>query len=368
MKFKSSLTAFTLAVSLLTPQLGYGATTPSPTKTTPRSLAPIVIPEEEAVIAAFNKAVPSVVSIVISEELANLVGGTSKQDTGGGTGFFISSDGYIITNKHVVARDEVDYTAVDSTGKEYAASVLARDPLFDIAIVKVEGSGFAPARLGDSDKIRIGQTVLAIGNVLAEFRNTVTRGIVSGIGRTLSASGPTGSETIEGAIQTDASINPGNSGGPLINLRGEVVGINTATNLAGQSLGFALPINRATQAVNIFRQTGKLNRAFLGVRYIMLNRAVARAYNLAHTQGAYVLVKNDVGEPGVLADGPADKAGVKPGDTILEVNSEKPSLTNTLSNIIAKFEPNQTVKLKVLRNGTELSLNVTLGERSSDSN
>jgi len=365
MKLKTSLAVLALAASLFSPQLGYGATLP----VAPKAPAPIVVPEEEAVIASFNKAVPSVVSIIISEQLQNLVGGTSEQDSGGGTGFFVSTDGYIITNKHVVARDDVDYTAITSDGKEYTASVLARDPLFDIAIVKVEGTGFTPARLGDSDKLRIGQTVLAIGNVLAEFRNTVTRGIVSGIGRTLSAAGPNGEqETIEGAIQTDASINPGNSGGPLINLRGEVIGINTATNLAGQSLGFALPINRAKQAFSIFKKTVAITRAFLGVRYLMLNRTIARAYNLPYAQGAYLMIKNDVGDPGVVPGGPADQAGLQPGDIVLDVNGEKPTFSNTLSNIISNYQPNQTVKLKVLRSGTEMYLNVTLGTRSSDSN
>lgn len=357
---KKGLIIITLAASLLTPQFSFAAATKTP--------PPIIVPEEEAVISAFNSAVPSVVSIIISEDVQNLVGGKSIQDTGGGTGFFVSSDGYIITNKHVVARDDVDYTAVTSDGKEYTASVLARDPLFDIAIVKVEGSGFTPAKLGDSDKIRIGQTVLAIGNVLAEFRNTVTRGIVSGIGRTLSASGPTSQETIEGAIQTDASINPGNSGGPLVNLRGEVIGINTATELDAQSLGFALPINRAKQALSLFRKAGQITRPFLGVRYVMLNRTVARAYNLPYDQGAYIMIKNDTGDPGVVPGGPADKAGVLPGDIVLDVNGQKPTFSNTLSNIISNYQPNQTAKLKVLRNGTEVYVNVTLGEMSSDSN
>ncbi len=372
MKFKNLLVLFT-GVTLVFPVLGLTGAAVSAAATTittpkPAAIRPIVVPEEEAVISAFNSAVPSVVSIVISEQLGNLVGGTSKQDSGGGTGFFVSSDGYIITNKHVVAQDDVDYTAVTSDGKEYVASVLARDPLFDVAIVKVEGSGFIPAHLGDSDKLRIGQTVLAIGNVLAEFRNTVTRGIVSGIGRTISASGPTGNETIEGAIQTDASINPGNSGGPLINLRGEVIGINTATYTSAQGLGFAIPINRATQALSIYRKTGRLARAFLGVRYVMLNRAIARSYNLPYTEGAYVLVKNDEGDPGVVPDGPAAKAGIAPGDVILSVGNEKPIFTNTLSNVISKHQPNETVRLKILRNGTEQYLDVTLGERSLDTN
>lgn len=326
----------------------------------------IVVPEEEAVIKAYNTTVPSVVSIMISEEVANLVGGVSKQDTGGGTGFFISNDGYILTNKHVVSRDDVDYTAITNDGKEYTASVLARDPLFDFAIVKVEGNGFTPAKLGDSDKVRIGQTVLAIGNVLAEFRNTVTRGIVSGIGRTITASGANTTETIEGAIQTDASINPGNSGGPLLNLQGEVIGVNTATNLAGQSLGFALPINRAKQALQLFRKYGQIKRAFLGVRYTMLNHTVARAYNLPYSQGAYVLIQDLDGNPGVVPNGPAETAGLKGGDIILEVNGEKLTVQRSLGSVISEHEPNQTLKLKVLRQGTESSISVTLGERTGD--
>lgn len=362
---------YLLLIIVLIPQLVLAASVVAP-PTTPKISTPtpkqqnIIVPEEEAVIRAYENTLPSVVSIIISEEVTNLVGGVSKQDTGGGTGFFVSNDGYIITNKHVVATDNVDYTVITSDGKEYTASVLARDPLFDVAIVKVEGSGFKPAKLGDSDKVRIGQTALAIGNVLAEFRNTLTRGIISGIGRTITASGGGITETIEGAIQTDASINPGNSGGPLINLRGEVIGINTAINRSGEALGFAIPINRAKQALQIFHKTGKLTRAFLGVRYVMLNRTVAWAYNLPYNQGAYILIKTNEGEPGVLPDGPAAKAGVKLGDIILDVNGEKPTIQNSLSNIISRYQANQEIKLKILRNGTEIYLNAILGERSID--
>jgi S1-C subfamily serine protease len=258
----------------------------------------------------------------------------------------------------------VDYTVIDSTGNEYVASVLARDPLFDIAIVKVEGNGFIPAKLGDSDKIRISSTVLAIGNVLAEFRNTVTRGVISGIGRTISASTPDGSsETIENAIQTDASINPGNSGGPLVNLRGEVIGINTAIYRQGEALGFAIPINEARTTLENYRKNGRIIRNFLGVRYIVLNRALSRVLGLSNSQGAYVLIKNDAGEPGVVPGSPADLAGIKAGDTILEVNGQKISAIKPLASVIAKFAPNQTVKLKILREGTEMILSAVLVER-----
>ncbi len=347
-----------LAVALIVPILAIAAVAPAP--------RPIIIPEEEAVISTYEAVLPSVVNIVISEDIKNLVGGTSKQDTGGGTGFFVTPDGYIITNKHVVSRPEAEYTAVTSDGKEYTASVLARDPFFDIAIVKVEGAGFKPAKLGDSDKVRIGQTVLAIGNVLSEFRNTVTRGIVSGISRTITASGGGVTETIEGAIQTDASINPGNSGGPLLNLRGEVIGVNTAINRSGESLGFSIPINRVKQALEKFKKHGKIRRAFLGVRYVMLNRSIARAYDLPVTQGAFILIKNDRGEPGVVEGTPAARAGLKPGDIILAVNGIALSPLRSLSTVVSQFEPSQTVELKLLRAGAEQIISVTLGELSGE--
>jgi len=320
--------------------------------------------EEEAVITAYERALPSVVNIIITEKVTNGIGVNTNRDAGGGTGFFMSNNGYIITNKHVVTRTDVNYLVVTSDGKEYAGSVLARDPLYDIAIMKVEGGGFTPAKLGDSDKVRIGQTVLAIGNVLGEFRNTVTRGIISGVGRSLTASGGGLTETIEGAIQTDASINPGNSGGPLINLKNEVIGVNTAINRSGEALGFAIPINKVRQAFNIFLKHGQIIRTFLGVRYIMLNRAVAQKYQLSYDKGAYILVKDDNGEPGVVAGQPADLAGLKGGDIILEINGKKLSITYTLAGAISEFAPKDKVKLKILRGGVEMIKEVTLGQRT----
>lgn len=329
----------------------------------------VVIPastEEDITIRAYESTLASVVNIVMSEQIMDLSGGVSQQDTGGGTGFFITSDGYIVTNKHVVSRKDVEYTVITSNGKEYTASVLAVDPLFDIAIVKVEGSGFKPAKLGDSDKIKIGQTVLAIGNVLAEFSNTLTKGIISGIGRTITASGNGITETLEGTIQTDASINPGNSGGPLINLKGEVVGVNTAIDRSGESLGFAIPINEIKAAFNNFKKNGKILRSYLGVRYVMLNRSIAKAYKLNYSQGAYILLKNSLGQPGILPDGPADRGGLKAGDIILEINGQKLSTSKSLSYVIARYTPDQQVELKILRQGTELKLKVPLGERNTD--
>ncbi|MDP2753612.1 MAG: trypsin-like peptidase domain-containing protein, partial [Nitrospirota bacterium] len=230
----------------------------------------------------------------------------------------------------------------------------------------IEGSGFTPAKLGDSDKIRIGQTVVAIGNVLSEFRNTVTRGIVSGVGRSLTASGGGLTETIEGAIQTDASINPGNSGGPLVNLKGEVIGVNTAINRSGESLGFAIPINKAKQAFDIFLKQGKIVRTFLGVHYVMLDRAFAQKYHLPYNRGAYIIIQDDSGNAGIVPEGPADKAGLKVEDIILEINGKKLSVTYTLAAAISEYKPQDKVELKILRKGVELVIPITLGERTAD--
>jgi len=350
---KFFITGFLIALMFAISPMAWAAST----------TASIIVPEEQAVINAYQSVLPSVVSIIISQPAANLNGDISLQDTGGGTGFFVSNDGYIITNKHVVSSSDVDYTVITSDGKEYVGSVLARDPLYDIAIVKVEGKGFKPIKMADSDKIKIGQTALAIGNVLAEFSNTVTRGIVSGIGRTITASGAGLTETIEGAIQTDASINPGNSGGPLINLNGEVMGINTAMDRSGEALGFAIPINNVKEAFNNFKTNGRIVRSYIGVRYVMLNRSIARAYQLPYEQGAYIMVRNNQGDPGVVPSGPADKAGIKGGDIILQINGQTLTMQKPLANIIAQFKPNTIIMAKVLRQGTELNLKITLQER-----
>lgn len=359
-----------LLVSLLVPSLALAAS-PTKSKTTKPSVpvvTNIVVPEEEAVIKAYENTLPAVVSIIVSRKLTDIFGTTSVQDVGGGTGFFISTDGYIVTNKHVVANDNVDYTVITSAGKEYVASVLARDPAYDIAIVKIEGNGFTPAKLGNSDKIRIGQTVIAIGNVLAEFRNTVTRGIVSGIGRTISATGGGISETIENAIQTDASINPGNSGGPLVNMQGGVIGMNTAINRAGEALGFAIPINIIHQTVNNFLQHGRIVHSYLGVRYVMLNKNLARANNLRIYQGAFVLLPNLTGGTGVVPGSPAAAADIQPGDIILAINNEILTANKSLSGLITKYKPGDQITLKVLRAGREIMLKATLTERPTTDN
>ncbi len=323
----------------------------------------IVVTEEEATITAYESILPSIVNITTTYNSLSINGQPVSPQTSGGTGFIVSNDGLILTNRHVVSEKNGIFTVTTYKGKEYVGSVLAIDPLFDIAIMKIEGSDLPIVKIANSDKLRIGQSVMVIGNVLTEFPFSVSKGIISGIGRNLVASDKNGiQENLEGMIQTDAPINHGNSGGPLINLKGEVVGINTAIHLGGEALGFSIPINRAMQALNIFKTKGKIIRTFLGVRYQMLTKSYATTNNLTYTQGAYILIKNNQGDPGIVPGMPADKAGLKLEDIILELDGKKLSLNYTLITALTEYNPGDTVKLKILRQGEELIIPVTLGE------
>lgn len=291
--------------------------------------------------------------------------GTEKREVGGGTGFIVSSDGIILTNKHVVFDGSAEYTVYTNAGKKYPAKVLALDPVQDLAIIKIEGENdtdFPTVKLGNSDEIQLGQSVIAIGNALGEFRNTVSAGVVSGLSRTVSASGGGSSEVLEDVIQIDAAINPGNSGGPLINLSGEVIGINTAMVQEAQSIGFAIPINKAKRDIAQVVSSGKISYPFLGVHYILISEAVKEKYKLSADSGAYVQ-KGDSGEAAVVKDSAAEKAGIKEGDIITEINGEKITSENSLAKIISKYSPGDKIKIKYLRDGKENIVEVELGER-----
>lgn len=353
---------------------------------------------EQAVIDAVKNASPSVVSIIISKNLPvyeqqfinpfdnfpdfgspfnfqvpqYIQKGTKKQQIGAGSGFIVSEDGLILTNKHVVIDEEAEYTVLTNDGKKYSAKVLALDPVQDLSIVKIqkpltipEQTGRFPAiKIGDSSDIQIGQGAIAIGNALGEFRNTVSVGVISGLGRTVSASGGQGfSETLEDIIQTDAAINPGNSGGPLLNLRGEVIGINTAMAQGADSIGFAIPINVAKRDIDQVIKTNKIVYPFLGVRYILVDETVKEKYKLSVDYGALIL-KGDNGESAITKNSAADRAGLKEKDVILEFNGEKITKDNSMSKIIQKYNPQDKVTLKVLRDNKEMSIDVTLGERT----
>lgn len=362
--------------------------------------------QEQAVIEVVKKASPSVVSIIISKEVPVFSGelenpfkdfeqffgnnppfnfeipqykkeGTKKQKVGGGTGFIISRDGLVLTNKHVVLDEEAEYTVVTNDGARYQAQVLARDPFQDLAVLKVERNkkigqqgqifqeDFPVLKLGDSSTLEIGQTVVAIGNALGEFRNTVSVGVISGLGRTITASGGGIIETLEDVIQTDAAINRGNSGGPLLNLKGEVIGVNAAMAQAAQSIGFAIPVNKAKRDILQVKTLGKIVYPFLGVRYILISPEIQEEKDLSVDFGALVIKGDNPDEPGVIPDSAAARAGLKEGDIILKVDREKITLENSLAKIIQTHSPGDKILLQVLREGKTLQIPATLGEKTS---
>ncbi|MGH7239043.1 MAG: S1C family serine protease, partial [Candidatus Saccharimonadales bacterium] len=303
---------------------------------------------EQAIIDAVKKDAPSVVSIIISQNLpvyeqqfANPFGGiqipqyvqkgTQNQEVGAGSGFIISSDGLVLTNRHVVSDPSAEYTVITSDNKQYKAKVVATDSVNDLAVIHIEGGGNFPViTLGDSDGIQIGQTAIAIGYALGQFSNTVSVGVISGLGRSISAQGDQGtSETLENVIQTDAAINPGNSGGPLLNLKGEVIGVDVATDQSAQSIGFAIPINVVKRDIGQVQKTNKIVYPFLGVRYVPVDQSVQQQYKLSVDMGALILGGN--GNPAIVAGSPAQKAGLEANDVILKVNGESITQQDTLS-------------------------------------
>lgn len=345
------------------------------------------VEEESETIAVVEKASPSVVSIVVSKEVA--VGGSpfpfddeffrqfgfqfelpqpksvapQKRTVGAGTGFVISEDGMILTNRHVVADEAAEYTAVFNDGKEFPAKVLARDPFIDLAVVKIEATGLLPLPLGRSDDLQIGQTVIAIGNALSEFQNTVTKGVVSGINRRVVAGDSRGgSEVIEEAIQTDAAINPGNSGGPLLNLRGEVIGMNSAVSRQGQLIGFAIPINSAKRAIESVKAHGRIVRPHLGVRYVIVTAALAKENKLPREYGALIVRGDRPTDVAIVPGSPADKAGLKENDIILELDGVKIDEAHSLASQIGKKQPGDAVTLKVFRKDAGIMVRATLEE------
>lgn len=318
----------------------------------------VVTLEEEAITNVAAKVSSSVVSIVTTTSARSMWGYSSQ---GAGTGVIVSKDGYIMTNNHVIdGANKV--SVVTSDGTEYDdVKIIGSDPLNDIAFVKIEGvSDLVPAELGDSGKLRIGQRVVAIGNALGQFDNTVTSGIVSAMGRPLiaSSSDGSGSESLTDLIQTDAAINSGNSGGPLVDLAGRVIGINTAVATDANGIGFAIPINATRGVLAEVLENGKVSRAYLGVRYLDITASLAASEDLASKKGAYVSADGSTGA--VIKNGPADKAGIKTEDIILKVNDNVIGTDGSMSSIIGQYRPGDKVTLTVLRDGKEIKLTAEL--------
>jgi len=290
--------------------------------------------------------------------------GTQQQQVSAGSGFLISADGLILTNKHVVEDATAQYTVILNNKEKLKATVLAKDPAQDLAVVKIEKTGMPYLTLGDSDKIQIGQSVIAIGNALGQFENTVSVGVISGLQRTVTASDQgAASETLDDIIQTDAAINPGNSGGPLLNLKGEVIGIDTAIAQGAQNIGFAIPINKAKRDVSQVKSVGKISYPFLGVRYQIIDSDVAAKNKLSVDYGALIVKGSTSSDVAVTPGSPAAKAGLKEGDVILEIDGAKITSDNTLAQIIAKKSVGDVITMNILSGGSEKTVQATLAER-----
>lgn len=325
------------------------------------SVSNVKVEEDSAVIDVAKKASPSVVSISGTSNSFDFFG-NARQGSSAGTGFIVSSDGLILTNKHVVSDQNAKYTVFTNDGKEYKAIIKATDPLNDLAFVKIDAKNLPVLKLGNSDDIQVGQRVVAIGNALGQYQNSVTTGVVSAIGRAIQAgdSSGNGSESLENVIQTDAAINPGNSGGPLVNLEGQAIGINTAIDQQGQSIGFAIPINVAKTALQSVLTSGRVIRPMLGVRYIPITKEFAATNNLSVTEGAYLYGGNNT--IAIIASSPASAAGLKEGDIITKINNDKISSSQSLSGILTKYSVGDKVNITYIRDGQTKNVTVTLSE------
>lgn len=332
-----------------------------------------IVDQETVVTQVVEKATPSVVTISINKPAVNSMQGFDffgnffnfpqqnqspqpnvEQDIG--SGFIISNDGLIVTNKHVVADTTAKYRVI--IGKDEVEDVvnIYRDPLNDLAILKVNKTGLMPVTLGDSGQLKVGQTVIAIGTALGEFRSTVTTGVISGLGRGITAGSPfEESERLDNVIQTDAAINPGNSGGPLFNSSGEVIGVNVAVSQQGQNIGFALPINIVKESINNFKITGEFDRPYFGVAYKMVSKQAALLNEVP--VGAYVQE--------VIGGSPAETAGVKVGDIITEIDGKKlaDDTAEPLATYIGKRKIGDNLGVKIWRDNKEVSLTVKLQKK-----
>ena len=325
---------------------------------------------EEAIIKAIDQSIPGVVSIVATRDVPILercpavdpffgpgmrfyvpcdLGRTERQEIGGGTGFFVSSDGLILTNRHVVADARAAYTVFLGEDQYFDAKIIGLDEVEDLALLKIEGNNFPVLSLGNSDAVRLGQTAIAIGNALGEYKDTVSVGVISGLDRTITATDQFGNtKQIEAVLQTDAAINPGNSGGPLINLRGEVIGINTAMAHRAENIGFAIPVNRARRVIDTYKETGRISASFLGIWYESTD------------EGAKISARE--GES-IAPDSPASRAGLRAGDIIIEASGRAINRSRTLASVLSEFSPGDTLAMRVRRGEETLTVRVTLAER-----
>ena len=289
--------------------------------------------------------------------------GTQEREVGGGSGFIVSPDGLIVTNRHVVDDTSARYSILLNDGTSRSVEVLARDTQLDIAVLRVTELGEEQLPylvFSDSDTLKLGQTVIAIGNALAEFRNSVSVGVVSGLARSIIASDGMGnSESLEGVIQTDAAINPGNSGGPLLDTKGNVVGVNVATSHGAENIGFALPADVVKGVVESVQTYGEIVRPYIGVRYLMLSEQVAATNEIAIDYGAWIVNGRTARDFAVEPGSPAAKAGLKAGDVITKIDGVI-LRDESLSTVLRGYSVGETVELTIWRNGEEVLEEVVL--------
>ena len=320
--------------------------------------------EETSVANIVSKVTPAVVSIISETRSSGysyfFSSGTTQS---AGTGMIVSKDGYVLTNKHVID-GATKVTVVTDSGDTYDdVDIVGEDPLNDVAYLKINGAKDLPTiALGDSKTIAVGQPVLAIGNALGAYQNSVTQGIISGTGRSVTAGDSNGNnqETLTDMLQTDAAINPGNSGGPLVNAAGEVIGINTAVATSANGLGFAIPISATKGMLNRIMEGGKAERAYLGLTYITVTAEVAKEAKLSVNHGAYIYNSSSRSGEAIVKNGPADKAGIKTKDVITKVGNVEVGRAGSISTLIGEYKVGDTVQLTYVRDGKEYTTNVTL--------
>ncbi len=332
----------------------------------------VIVDEESTIVNVVEKSLPSVVTIGINKTsyvggfyeidpfnpfspFKRIPGKKKKIERNIGSGFIVSEDGLIITNKHVVSDKEAEYLVLTYDNKKYKVEKIYRDPLNDLAILKINAKGLKPLPLGDSSNLKLGQLAIAIGTPLGEFRNTVTVGIISGLGRGITAGSPFEGyvEKLDNVIQTDAAINPGNSGGPLLNSKGQVIGVNTAVAAEGQNIGFAIPVNVVKDLLEEFnRRGGRFERPYIGIRYKMIDKKTALLNDVV--EGALVVE--------IIQNSPAEKSGIEPGDIIIEFDGKrlKADKQETLAKLVLKKQVGDRVKLKIWRDGKILEKVVRL--------
>ncbi len=338
----------------------------------------VTVDHEKRVINAVAKADPAVVSVIgvrsssagtrtpdsfFEEFFFDPFFQPERGDVTGGSGFVVSSEGHVVTNRHVVESENVEYAVLTNDGRRHDVEVLDKDPFFDVAVLKITSEEkFEYLDFGNSNDLKVGQTVIAIGNALGEFQNSVSVGVISGLSRSIVAGGIRGGmEFFDEVIQTDAAINPGNSGGPLIDTDGRVIGVNSALALGSQNIGFAIPSNIVTPIVMSVKDHGRIIRPFLGVRYLEINSFLQARESLPVDYGI-LLVSGATNEPAVTPGTPAEEVGLREGDIIVEMNGEKLDERRSFARKIRQKQVGDSIEMLVLRGDEEFTVNVTLVE------